>query len=49
MTADDSCNFDPVMERFRATDYDIRELLVALTQTESFLYRHVVAAEGGAQ
>lgn len=48
VTEHDGCNLDPVMETFRASGLDIRELIVALTQTDSFIYRHQVG-EGGAQ
>ncbi|HTJ82558.1 MAG TPA: DUF1585 domain-containing protein, partial [Polyangiaceae bacterium] len=41
------CNVDAINEAFAASDYDIRELLVALTQTDTFLYRHPVVPEGG--
>lgn len=47
VTAEDQCNVDAINEAFAASDYDIRELLVALTQTDTFLYRHPVAPEGG--
>lgn len=48
VTQDDACNLDLVNEAFRASGYDIKELIVALTQTETFLHRHQVVAEGGA-
>ncbi len=44
----DSCNVELVNEAFAASGYDIRELIVALTQTETFLHRHQVVVEGGA-
>jgi len=47
VTADDQCNVDAINEKFAASDYDIRELLVALTQTDTFLYRHQVVSSGG--
>ena len=47
VTADDACNMDPLNEAFAASGYDIRELLVALTQTHTFLVRHKVVTEGG--
>ncbi|NUO54195.1 MAG: DUF1592 domain-containing protein, partial [Polyangiaceae bacterium] len=50
VTADDACNLDVVNQAFAASGYDIRELIVALTQTETFLHRHqVVVEEGGGQ
>jgi hypothetical protein len=48
VTPDDACNLDVVNEAFAASGYDIRELIVALTQTETFLHRHQVVVEGGA-
>ncbi len=48
VTAEDSCNLDLVNQAFAASGYDIKELIVALTQTETFLHRHQVVAEGGA-
>lgn len=47
VTPEDQCNVDAINESFAASGYDIRELLVALTLTDSFLYRHQVVAEGG--
>jgi len=41
-TPEDSCNFEVINESFVASNYNIRELLVTLTQTESFYYRHQV-------
>jgi len=48
VTPEDSCNLEVVNEAFAASGYDIRELIVALTQTETFLHRHQVVVEGGA-
>ncbi|MBL9022187.1 MAG: DUF1592 domain-containing protein [Myxococcales bacterium] len=45
-TTEDACTVDDVELRFAETDGDMKELLVALTQTDAFLYRK---AEGGAQ
>ena len=47
VTPEDRCNLDQLNEAFAASDHDLRELLVALTQTDTFLYRHQVVAEGG--
>jgi hypothetical protein len=44
----DVCALDQLDELFAASGYDIQELLVALTQTDGFLYRHAVVADGGA-
>lgn len=43
----DQCTVKQVFDAFAAADYNIKELLVALTQTEAFLYRHKVVADGG--
>jgi hypothetical protein len=34
----DACTMTKLQEKFGATDYNIRELLVELTQTDTFLY-----------
>lgn len=50
VTPEDSCSLEQVNERFMASNFNIRELLVALTQTNAFLYRRAIVAEqGGAQ
>jgi uncharacterized protein DUF1588/uncharacterized protein DUF1592/uncharacterized protein DUF1595/uncharacterized protein DUF1585/uncharacterized protein DUF1587 len=38
-TADDSCSLQQVKQRFASSGGDLKELLVGLTQTDSFLYR----------
>ncbi|MCA9704965.1 MAG: DUF1592 domain-containing protein [Myxococcales bacterium] len=43
----DACNMDTLTARFAESGYDLRELLVSLTQTDAFLYRTAYAAEGG--
>jgi hypothetical protein len=53
-TPEDSCNFEVINEAFVSSGFNIRELLVALTQTESFYFRHqvdpdAVPTEGGEQ
>ncbi len=48
VTQDDACTLDEVNEVFADSGYDLRELVVALTQAETFLYRHQVVVEGGA-
>ena len=54
-TPEDACNFELLNEAFISSNYNIRDLLVALTQTESFYYRHQVdpdavpTEEGGDQ
>jgi hypothetical protein len=37
--ASDSCSLQQVKERFAGSGGDLKELLVGLTQTDSFLYR----------
>jgi hypothetical protein len=54
VTENDSCTTDALNEAFVASGYDIKELLVTLTQTNAFLYRRRVQpaageAEGGDQ
>ncbi|MCA9624470.1 MAG: DUF1592 domain-containing protein [Myxococcales bacterium] len=49
VTKDDACNLDQLNEAFAASDFNIRELLVALTQTETFRFRHQVVPGGGDQ
>jgi hypothetical protein len=46
VTPEDSCNIGPATEAFAAAGYNIKELLVALTQTDGFRYRHQVVAGG---
>lgn len=38
-TAADTCSMDIINQAFAAADYDVKELLVALTQTPAFRYR----------
>jgi hypothetical protein len=40
--AEDSCSLDQVKERFASSNGDLKELLVALTQTDAFLYRPAI-------
>lgn len=42
----DSCSLSKIQEAFRASGYNIKELLVALTQTDAFLYRRAVTPGG---
>jgi hypothetical protein len=39
---EDVCTLDALFADFEAADLDIRELLVAFTQTDAFLYRPIV-------
>lgn len=49
-TQADSCSIEQINESFRASNFNVRELLVALTQTNAFLYRRAVVPEqGGAE
>jgi hypothetical protein len=41
-TEADTCAMDEIQAAFAAADYDIKELIVALTQTDAFRYRHAV-------
>ncbi len=53
VTSEDSCSIEQLNDVFRASDFNIKSLLVALTQTNAFLYRRAVELEpdaaGGAQ
>jgi hypothetical protein len=44
-TKEDTCTMDVLKEQFEATGGDIKELLVALTQTDAFLYRKAGGAK----
>jgi hypothetical protein len=44
----DACSMEIVNRDFAAANYDIKELLVALTQTPAFRYRHSVTPGGDA-
>lgn len=45
VTGADQCSVDIVGDAFAAANYDVKELLVALTQTDAFRYRNRVQAE----
>ena len=52
VTEEDSCSVDQLNDVFRSSNFSIRSLLIALTQTNAFLYRRAVDValeEGGAQ
>jgi hypothetical protein len=52
VTQEDSCSVQQLNDVFRASNFNVRELLIALTQTNAFLYRRAVELEpaaGGAQ
>ncbi len=44
-TEEDSCSVDMIQTAFAAADYDIKELIIALTQTPAFRTRHAVYPE----
>jgi hypothetical protein len=41
-TEEDECSVDEIHTAFAASNYDIKELIVALTLTDAFRYRHAV-------
>jgi hypothetical protein len=43
--AEDTCSLGQVQERFAGSNGDLKELLVALTQTDAFLYRPAISEE----
>ncbi len=43
----DACNMDTLTTTFAESGHDLRELLVALTQTDAFMFRTAYAGEGG--
>lgn len=43
--AEDSCSLGQLKQRFAASGGDLKELLVGLTQTDSFLYRPAMSGE----
>jgi hypothetical protein len=52
VTQEDSCSVEQLNDVFRSSNFNVRALLVALTQTNAFLYRRAVELEpdaGGAQ
>jgi hypothetical protein len=50
VTQEDSCSVEQLNDVFRSSNFNVRSLLVALTQTNAFLYRRAVELDaGGAQ
>ena len=50
VTEEDACSMEQLNDVFRSSGFDVKALLVALTQTNAFLYRRAVEPEaGGAQ
>lgn len=47
-TDDDGCTLQTVNQKFAASQFDLKSLVVALTATDAFMYRKVIAP-GGAQ
>jgi len=47
VTPEDSCSIEQLNDVFRASNFNIKALLVALTQTNAFLYRRAVELEPG--
>lgn len=43
----DDCSLEKIQTQFAAGGYKVKDLLVALTQTDAFLYRRVTAPAGG--
>jgi hypothetical protein len=41
-TEEDTCSVDEIRTAFAASNYDIKELIIALTRTDAFRYRHAV-------
>lgn len=41
-TDEDDCSVDEIHEAFAASGYDIKELIIALTRTDAFRYRHAI-------
>jgi hypothetical protein len=41
-TEEDECSIDEIHAAFAASNYDIKELIIALTLTDAFRYRHAV-------
>ncbi len=46
-TLDDRCTLDRLGDGFAASGRDIQDLIVALTQTDAFMYRRAQTGEGG--
>jgi hypothetical protein len=44
-TSEDSCSVDQIQAHFAAANYDIKELIIALTLTDAFRYRHAITTE----
>ncbi|WP_052551420.1 DUF1592 domain-containing protein [Enhygromyxa salina] len=44
-TSEDACSMQEIEADFADSDYDIKELVIALTLTDAFRYRHVNAAQ----
>jgi hypothetical protein len=42
-TTEDACTLEHTKQKFSSTEHDIKQLVLALTQTDAFLYRKAVA------
>lgn len=47
-TSADACSLAAIQQKFAASGYKVRALVVALTQSDAFLYRRVTSPAGGA-
>jgi hypothetical protein len=41
-TGEDACSIDSIRQAFAAANYDVKELIVALTMTDAFRYRRAM-------
>ncbi len=44
-STEDTCSQDSIFQQFEDSGFDIKELIVALTQTDAFRYRRAISAE----
>lgn len=45
---DDTCAMENIREEFKDANYNVKELLIALTRSDAFRFRYRVTVEGGA-
>jgi hypothetical protein len=48
-TTEDACSMEQVTQTFSESGGNVKELLVALTQTDAFMYRHPGSTKAGGQ
>jgi hypothetical protein len=48
VTPEDSCSIEQLSDVFVSSNLNVKELLVALTQTNAFLYRRAVELDANA-